>query len=55
MYVKIKNLLPLKYRAKLKKMFLSNTAKLKKVFLSNNAELKKKCFSLNLFKFRAQK
>lgn len=36
-------------------MFLSNTAKLKKVFLSNNAELKKKCFSLNLFKFRAQK
>lgn len=44
MYVKIKNLLPLKYRAKLKK-----------VFLSNNAELKKKCFSLNLFKFRAQK
>lgn len=36
-------------------MFLSHTAKLKKVFLSNNAELKKKCFSLNLFKFRAQK
>ena len=36
-------------------MFLSNTAELKKVFLSNNAELKKKCFSLNLFKFRAQK
>ena len=36
-------------------MFLSNTAKLKKVFLSNTAELKKKCFSLNLFKFRAQK
>ena len=36
-------------------MFLSNTAELKKVFLSNTAELKKKCFSLNLFKFRAQK
>lgn len=36
-------------------MFLSNTAELKKVFLSNNAELKKKSFSLDLFKFRAQK
>lgn len=36
-------------------MFLSNTAELKKVFLSNTAELKKKSFSLNLFKFRAQK
>ena len=36
-------------------MFLSNTAELKKVFLSNTAELKKKCFSLNIFKFRAQK
>ena len=36
-------------------MFLSNTAKLKKVFLSNTAKLNKKCFSLNLFKFRAQK
>ena len=36
-------------------MFLSHTAKLKKVFLSNTAELKKKCFSLNIFKFRAQK